>query len=792
MRNLNYTLINIFGLAIGLASFVLIMIYISDEMEYDKFHEKADRIYRVNRLYNSNDIDEDAATCSFPLGPAMQMDYPDMIESMVRLFDFQVSKLLFELKDGEETIKKFNEEWFYLADSTIFDVFSFQFIDGNPEKALDEPWKMVLSESAAKRWFGDEPAVGKTLRIENFADYEITGVFKDLPLQSHMKIELLGSMSSFRTLQQNGMLPQTWIWNPCWTYLLLAENVDPADLEANFDTFYRAHYPNFQNQEIKLYLQRLTDIHLHSHHDYEMRQNSNVIFVRILSVIAVFVLILACINFMNLATASSAGRVKEIGIKRILGADRFHLSRHFIGEALLMSAAAYFLAAILVELFLPAFNNFTGKHITSFLFFQPGYIIASVILIILVGLFSGSYPAFYLSSLSAERLRRSDEKGSNTTIARKVLVIVQFAVSIGLIIATLTIYSQLNYLRNAELGFDQEQVIIIPSIGNVGRQYDSFTGELEKHKDISYVTGMEDVFGVNHNTRAFFIEGLDQTEPFYFPAFYVRYDFVETFGIEVVEGRAFSRDYPSDVSDAIMINEMMARNMGWTNEEAIGKTVRSDGNEKVIGVFKNFNALSLHNPVSNFILDMMSNPDAANGLTRYIAIRTGNENYKEIISYIEEKWNEYDPSRPFEYFFLDSTIDNLYRNEDKFGQLSLALTILALVIASLGLMGLTSYLVERRKKEICVRKIHGANVGSIQFLLSREFLGLILVSNLISWPIAYLGTRNWLETFSRHIPVQWDIFILSGIFTIILAILIILLHSIKAFLISPAKTLRYE
>ncbi len=792
LRNLNFTLINVLGLAIGLASFIFIMIYIEDEMKYDDFHSQTDNIYRLNRLYNSNDINEDASTCSFPCGPAMLADYSDMIETQVRFFDFQISKLLFEYKKGDTVLNAFKEEWFYMVDSTVFDVFDFPFLEGDSKTALDRPATIVISESTAKRYFGEESALGKVLRMENFQDLEITGVMEDIPQQSHFRIDMLASMATYRSFLPGNRLPDNWIWNPCWTYLLLPENVNPKHLEKNFDSFYRNHYPDFQNQEMKLYLQKLSDIHLHSQHDYEMRVNSNIIFVKILSIIAFFVLILACINFMNLATASSTARKKEIGLKRMLGARKSGLTLHFLAEAILMTALAFFFAAIIVELLLPAFNNFTFKQIEPGIFVKGKTILLCVLMIFVVGLVAGSYPAFYLSNISHSRLKGNERRNRNTALARKILVVVQFSVSIALIIATITIYKQLNYLRSAELGYNKNQHIIIPSFGAVSQQYEVFAEEIKAHKDVINVTGMEDVFGFNHNTRAYFVEGLNQDEPFYFPAFIIRHEFVETFDIEVVEGRSFSRDFPSDTANAIMINEMMAKNMGWTNEEAIGKSIRADGDEKVIGVIKNFNALSLHKPVSNFLFDMMRDENVANGLTRYIAIKVNTENYQDILSYLEEVWTRFDPSRPFEYFFLDDKLNSMYRDEEKFSNLSFILTILALFIACLGLVGLTSFLVVRKTKEICIRKIHGASVRNIQYLLSREFLLLILLANALSWPVAYFATKDWLETFSRHIPIQWTIFISSGIMTLILAYVIISFHSFKAFLGNPSDTLRYE
>ncbi|MQY80469.1 MAG: FtsX-like permease family protein [Bacteroidetes bacterium] len=791
-RYWKYSVINIGGLAIGLASFAFILIYISDELKYDKFHENADRIYRVNRLYNSNNVDEDAATCSFPFAPALEFDYPDIVERTVRFFDFQVSTMFFEYREGDSIMEKFNEKWFYLADSTVFDVFTFPFIEGNPETALDRPNTIVITESTAKRYFGDESSMGKTLRLEEGVSFEITGVLKDIPSQSHFKIDLLGSLSTFRQLF-GGSLPETWIWNPCWTYVLLHNGIDPEILEEKFPQFYLNHYPDLSNQDVTLYLQSLADIHLKSHHDYEMHPNSNIIYVRILSVIAGIVLILACINFMNLATATSVKRAKEIGMKKVFGGSKRQLSLQFIGEAVILSFIAMIFAGIVVELLLSSFNNFTGKTIPQNFFLRPETLFTSFILILIVGLLSGTYPAFFLSSFKPILVLKGNlQSGLKTAITRKILVIFQFSVSISLIIGTLMIFSQLKYMRNTDLGFKKDQIITIPTVGQIAINYETFKNMLLDHPDIHYVTGMEDVLGVKHNTRQVVIEGLDPKQGYWFPMFMVRHDFIETFGVEVVEGMAFSKDKPTDTVDAIMINETMVKNLGWTNEEAIGKKIRSDGDERVIGVFKDFHILSLHEPINNFILDMLRNPQAEAGLTRYIAIRVNTKNYKKLLGYIEEKWKELAPTRPFEFSFFDKQLDNQYTDEDKFGKFSVMLTILALIIASLGLIGLTSFVAEQRTQEIGIRRALGANVTNVIKLLSNEFIFLIFIAYLIACPAAYFFTNNWLQNFSKHISINLLLFLLSGIIALIIGMLIIAHRAFWTSLKNPAETLRYE
>ncbi|RLD57620.1 MAG: hypothetical protein DRI97_04940 [Bacteroidetes bacterium] len=791
LKHFNYSILNILGLAIGISSFLFILIYVTDELKYDRFHENHEQIYRMNRLYDSNDINEDAATMSFPFGPALAADYPDMIKSMVRFFDFQVSEMLFENLEDSTNVLKFNEEWFYLADSNVFQMFTFPLLEGDPATVLNRPNTIVLSESTAKKYFGDTPAIGKSLRMEEQIVFEVSGIMKDLPEQSHFKIDMLASLSSFRALQR-GQFPQTWIWNPCWTYVELYDNITQEQLEAQLADFHLRQYADFKDQKITLYMQPLTDIHLQSHHEYEMHPNGKLSYIRILSIIGIFVLILACINFMNLATASSSGRGREIGMKKVAGARKVQLRAQFLGESMIITFLSLLLAAILVEVLLPLFNNFTGKSIETGIIIHPESLAIGLLLLLVVGLLSGSYPAFFLSRLDTSHLKGALATGAGKGMARKILVVVQFLISVALIIGTITAFSQLNFLRKADLGFDRDQVILIPTKFNTALHFDRLAEELKKHNQVISVTGMEDILGANHNTRSVVVEGMFDDQAFWYPAFLVRYDFIETFNIQVVQGRSFSRDFPSDTSEAIMINESMVNHLGWTNEEAIGKAVRMDGNERVIGVFSDFNALSLHKPADNFILDMLENPFGAAALTRYMAVKVNTDNYTEVLAYIQNIWEEVAPTRPFEYTFLDEELNALYKDESSFSKLSIILTILAIVIACLGIIGLTSFMVERKTKEISIRRVHGATVAHVNTLLSREFLWLILIANLISWPLAYLVILRWLENFSKHIDMQWYLFLVSGLVTIFITVMITSIHAYRASRMNPADTLKYE
>ena len=781
-------------MAIGMASFIFIVLFIDDELKYDKFHTRADRIYRMNRLYNSNDVNENAATCSFPLAPTIVEDFPNLIEKSVRLFNGFNNQTFIEYQKNEKEIVKFNEEKVFLADSSLFEIFTFSFIKGDPETALDRPNTMVITETIATKYFGDEDPIGKLLRMEeqDNLNFEVTGVIQDLPSQSHFDIDMFGSLSTLRQLM-NGSLPETWVWNPCWTYLLLKEGVTQQMVEDQLPQFYLNHYPDLSDQDVTLYLQPLTDIHLKSHHDYEMHPNSNIQYVYILSTIALIVLLLACINFMNLTTANSANRAREIGIKKVFGSSRPKLFRQFIGETIILNFVSIIIAIALVEFFLNDFNAFTSKDISGDFIIESRTIIFILLTTLTVGVIAGSYPAIFLSSFKPINVLGGRLKiGSKGSWLRKLLVIFQFAISISLIIGTLIVYSQLQLIRKADLGFKKDQIIILPTNGQIRQNYLSLKNELLAHSDIISVTGMEDIIGSNHNTRQVVIEGLNPDQNYWFPMFMVRHDFLETFDIEVVAGRGFSKDISSDTANAIMINETMVKNMGWTNEEAIGKVIRSDGNERVIGVFKDFHILSLHKPINNFILDMLRNPRGAAGLTQYIAIRVKTDNYRNVLDFVEKKWSAISPNRPFEYSFLDEDLSSLYKDETRFGKFSVILSILAIIIASLGLVGLTAYMAEQRTKEIGIRRVMGASIYSTITLLSSEFLRLILISNLIAWPVTYFISKNWLQNFHQRISINWGLFLLAGIITLLIALLITTYRALKASIKNPTETLRYE
>jgi putative ABC transport system permease protein len=786
-----YYIINISGLAIGITSFILIMLYVFDELSYDRFYSKADRIVRVCGIYDFGGVGENSASMPFPVAFTLKSEYPDMVEEVVRLFNYQADRCLIEYEG-----RKFNESRFFFADSTFFEIFEQDFVSGDPSTALLEPNSVVITESMARKYFRDEDPMGKVLKLEVNIPMKVTGVIRDVHRQTHLRFDFIASMSSVRNFF-GGKLPATWVWNPCWTYVLLANGVKPSQLEANFPSFIKNFYYDAQRESIVMYLQKLTKIHLHSRIDYEIRPNSNYAYIVVLSVIAVFLLMIAAINFMNLSTATAGARAKEIGIRKVTGADRLKLIIQFIGESLVISLVAMVLSLLFIELILPGFNDLTDKQIGLDYLLNPLNLLYLAGLWFVLALMSGSYPSLYLSSFKPITiLRGSHMSFSHTGLARKILVVFQFTISIGLIIGTVMIFRQVNYLSKADLGFNPDNIIMVRiNLTKVSREFETFRNEIIKNPDIVNVTALDDIIGESHNTHEFWFDGMKPGEWRFFPALVVRYDFLETFGIKLVAGRDYNRENKTDPEKAILVNEALVKHMGWSsNEEALGKKFRSlSGDENIVGVFKDFQPTSFHERCGPFVLNMKEKPGEINFFTKYAAIRTSGHNNQDVISYLEKKWGQFEKDKPFDYFLLKDELARLYIDEKNLGNLALAFTFLIMFVAAMGLFGLASFMAEKRTKEIGIRKVMGASVLNILLLLQREFTWLILIAMVIAWPLSYYLVESlFLRQFAIRVPFSIWVFILSGLFALVISLLIISYRALKASMINPVDTLKYE
>jgi len=786
-----YTVINLLGLAIGLTSFILIMLYVRDELSFDRHYRNSDRIARVCMIYDFGGVGENSASMPFPVAYTLKSEYPDLVENVVRIFNFQSDRSLVEYEG-----KKFSESRFYFADSSFFEIFSQEFIKGDPATALLEPHSVVITEKMAEKYFPGEDPYGKILKYEVNLPLKVTGVVKEPVSQTHFRFDFIASLSTMKKVF-NGRLPQTWVWNPCWTYILMPEGAQPARLEEKFPAFIQKYYYDAQRESIVMYLQKLTDIHLHSRIDYEIRPNSNYMYVVVLSAIAVFLLLIAAINFMNLATATAGSRAREIGIRKVTGADRMRLIGQFLGESLAMTLLAFILALILIQAILPSFNDLTGKDIQTGYLADPINLAWLAGLWLLLGLLSGAYPALFLSSFKPIAILKPGLfSNSRSGLPRKILVVFQFTISIGLILSTMMIFRQVNFLRNAEMGFDPENIIMVRiNQTKVSKDFETFRNELIRNPNIESVTALDDIIGESHNTHEFWFEGMKEKEWRFFPALVVRYDFLQTFGIELVAGRDYNRENKTDPEQALLVNEALVKHMGWSsNDEALGKRFHSlNGDEKIVGVFRDFQPTSFREPAGPFILNMKEKAWEINFFMKYAAIRTTGKNNAEAIRYIESKWSEFEKEKPFDYFMLKDELKRLYNDERNLGNLAVAFTFLILFVAAMGLFGLASFMAEKRTKEIGIRKVMGASVFDILMLLQREFTWLIVIAMIIAWPVSYfLVDSLFLQQFALRVPFNIWVFLLSGFFALAISLLIISYRALKASLINPVETLKYE
>jgi putative ABC transport system permease protein len=597
-----YSAINIAGLSIGITCFMLIFLFIADEMRYDSFHSKSDRIYRLIEEIDQEGQGEVSSSNPLPVAEALITDYPHFIEKTVRFFNFQAPTLTIQIDD-----KKFNEKKLFFVDSTLFDVFDFKLEQGNPAAALAEPNSIILTKNLAEKYYGNESPVGKTLIFEGGINLKVTGVFAEQPAQSHIDFDGLISYSTINTFVGPGF-GTNWIWNPAWTYLLLNDDVKPEELEKEFPDFIQKYYPDIIKNQITHWLQPLEDIHLTSDLDYEMKKNGSLATIYIFGVVGILILIIACINFMNLATARSVKRAREVGMRKVLGAERSQLIYQFIGESVLLSLIAVIISIALIQLLLPLFNNLSGKELTFEFFINPWLLLIIFCVGLFVGIIAGTYPAFFLSAaVPVKSLKGKYQGGSRSVSLRKVLVIAQFAISLVLIIGTIIIYQQLKYMQNANLGFNTEQIVVVPTRFPMLQQIETLKNEFKRNPNILEVSVMNEVIGEHHNTHEFHYEGMEDGKVVWLPGLIVDEDFVETFGLQIVAGRNFSKEFLRDDSLGVIINEAMVNKLGWNSpEEAIGKEFRSTtGNERVIGVVKDFNYVSLKEPIGPFFLDMV-------------------------------------------------------------------------------------------------------------------------------------------------------------------------------------------
>lgn len=791
-KNKTFSIINITGLSIGVSSFLLITLYVLDELSYDKYNVHAYQIYRVDDHVKFGDFSYEGAQAPAIMGPTFTKDYPQ-IEGYVRFKNYGN----FVIGKGTENIK---EDKGVYADSSLFDIFTLPMIAGDPKTALKEPHSLVITESTAKKYFNATDVVGRTLVINKNNNYKITGVIKDIPEQSHFHFDFFFPVSEMDQSRDG-----SWFNSNFQTYLLVRPGTDAKQLEERLNkTMMADAAPQFQSiinmskddfeksgNSIRISLEPLTQIHLHSNIKDELGTNGSIQYVYIFSAIAIFILLIACVNFMNLSTARSSNRAKEVGVRKVFGSLRNNLIIQFLTESVFISFLSFLLAMVTVLLLLPLFNQLAGKHINSLLLLNPLILSGALLLMIIVGLIAGSYPAFFLSSFRPiEVLKGNLSRGFKGSVIRNVLVVFQFSISIILIIGTVVILNQLNYIRNKNLGFNKDHVLVLQNTYAVNTQ--TFRHEMLQMPGVknATVTGFLPISG-NRGEQGFVttpvFDGKNFTIMQQWP---IDENYIPTLQMHLKSGRNFSPEFPSD-SDAVVINEAAAKLFGVgspLNKKLYEIKDLTKGkllSNTVIGVISNFNFNSLHEQVTPLVLKLY--PD--NGS---IAVRINTADIAGLLSQIKAKWKAMAPSQPFSYSFLDEEFNKQYKAEQRTGTISMIFSILAILIACLGLFGLVTYAAEQRVKEIGIRKVLGAAIPDIMSMLSKDFVKLILISICIASPVAWWMMTRWLQDFAYRVNISWWIFAGTGLLVLLIAFVTSVFQTLKAAMANPVESLRTE
>lgn len=790
--------INLFGLTVGLTCCLLITTYILNELSYDRYNKNAENIYRVTRSFNNKDgvVSLNLSTISPPFGYYFPTDFPE-IQKMTRLLNNGTTPLKYKEK-------LINEPDVYFADETLFDVFTLKVLEGDSKTALKEPFSVMMSEDVAKKYFGNEDPMNKVLRANNQFDVKVTGVYKAFPTNSHMHPGLL---VSFNTLKDSAVygaenLRTNWGNNSFFTFIVLPQHYDPKKLVAQFPAFVDRHMDHkdyngdLPSKYTKLGLQKLTDIHLYSHTDYEAEPNGDINRVYIFSAIALFILLIACINYMNLSSARSALRAKEIGIRKVIGARRKELIFQFLSESVLIAWTSILIAFALLYFTLPWLNKISEQQLSVSILMKWQVLIPLFLAPFIVGILSGLYPALFMSSFQPVKTLKGLFKAGGSSISfRKVLVVAQFAISIVLIITTIIVFQQLRYMQETSLGYDKEHLITLPYYNSINNQYETFRNELLQNPDIKDVarssripTGrLLDAMGASTMVG-------DSMTPVTANIKYVAadYDFIPTYGIHVIAGRNFSRAYSTDTSNFIL-NEAAVKAIGWKSpEEAVGKDFKyASITGHIIGVIGDFHFESLRQQIVPIVL---INPatTATQSFFNALSIKVSGHNMPAALASVQKTWQKYLPEIPYQYTFLDERFAQLYEAEQRQGTIFTIFACIAIFIACLGLFGLSAFEITQRIKEIGVRKVLGANVSSIVALLAKEFIKLILIAAVFGCLIAWYVMTLWLQDFAYRISIHWWVFVLSAILALIVALFTVSFQAIKAAVANPVKSLRSE
>ncbi len=785
LRQPVYSLINIAGLAIGMAACILIVLYIQDELGYDRYHRNADRIYRIVDDFESGGQTIQTAGSPLSWAPALKRDYPE-VEQFARMRG-TATAWLYKVGDAQ-----FYEKKVIWAEASLFDLFDISLVAGDPKTALAEPFTIVISESMAAKYFGREDAMGQIMGVDNVYDFKVTGIMRDIPANTHMRPDMFTSYSSLATI--GGYYRENWeVHDNFYTYILLRENANPADLEAQFPDFLERYAGDKYRESgvvLRPSLQPLVDIHLHSQRESELEPNGNIRFVILYTLIAFLIPLIACINFVNLATARSAMRAREVGVRKVMGANRNQLLGQFLGEAVVMAVLAMVISVILVELALPAVNAIAGKQLVFPL--SNGLVLAVLVFgTLVIGLAAGSYPAVYLSGfLPTEVLKGSLESGTRGLGLRKVLVVTQFAMSIFLLVSTAVIYDQLEFIQTKRLGFNKEQVMVLPITGSFQRRNTPVLKE--RLSQVSGVSGVATTSGVP-GMRVIPImavrpEGMAPEDHLMMATLQVDEHFLDVLEIELVAGRNFSSDWGTDSTTGFLLNETAVQYLGWgTPADAIGRQYARlpFGGKKgrVIGVVEDFHLRTIHEEIEPVVI-------LTSTYHQYVLIRLEPGGIPETIARIGETWRNVDASFPLEYTFLDEDFDRLYLDDRRLGEVFAIFAALGVFVACLGLLGLASFSIQQRTREIGIRKVLGSSISSVVVLLSKDFMKYVLLGNLIAWPLAYFVMTRWLQNYAYAADLNYTWFLAGGVVALVIAWLTIGAHAVAASRRNPVNALR--
>jgi len=790
-RHKAFSLINIIGLTAGISGFLMIGLYVRDELSYDDYHENANRIHRITVDGLVNDMELRFATCCAPMAPTLPKECPE-VEAAARLRRFGNPKVRFE-------DRAFSEKRWYWADPSLFDVFTIPFLAGDPRTALIEPHSVVLTESTAARYFDGEDPIGRILVVDDDQDWRVTGVMADIPRNSHVHFDFLAALTTLEDSRN-----QNWLSNNYPTYVLLREGADPKTFTVKLQSLLDKYVMPMAGKMLDIspdafyagggryeyILQPLRDIHLRSHLRFEHEPNGDMVYVTIFSWIAIAILLIAAVNFINLATARAATRAREVGVRKTVGSSRGRLIRRFIGESILLSCFAAGLALPLIGMLLPTFNRLTGKSFSLSAFLDPALLPAIAGIAILTGLLAGTYPAFHLSSfhpVSVLKGRIPIKHGGSRL--RNGLVVSQFAVSVFLIIGTLTVREQMNYIQRKKLGFEREHLLVIQNAGDLRDRIRPFKRDLIDRPDILSAAACGSLMGGEFSDNSFRRLDRPRSEILMVYTLWADPDFLETFGLDLIDGRFFS-PHPGGNRRDIVINQAAANALGLTDpvNMNLSHSWREGEESTIVGVVRDFHFRSLHQT----IMPLAIQPLDGNMYGGYLAVRLDSRDIRKTLAGIRSIWNRHSGGQAFEYEFYDDYFARTFLAESRTGHVFLVFAALAILISSMGLLGLTAFVVEQRRKEIGIRKILGASPSGISLLLGREYGRWVLAANLIAWPAAWLAMRKWLGGFAYRIEPGIGIFLSAGLLAAFFALLTVSGQTVRAAGADPVKSLRTE